>query len=206
VLTLVQVGLKKEYEDRENTTVRDWVRQLMAMTALPAFAVPLVWDWWLRFPPATGSTITDTKLQQLADYFGRTWVRGEFPAELWTQFDNNGPRTTNAAEGWHNSLNTQFGTPHPSLRVFLHWLQKCQNATQSRCIQLAAGRTPKRQLPTYVAVNQDLWNAKVRYSMDIGHVFAYTSPDLNGIQLSRMYFRSVTDNYLRQCSHLLGCN
>ena len=68
-------------------------------------------DWWLRFPPATGSTITDTKLQQLADYFGRTWVRGEFPAELWTQFDNNGPRTTNAAEGWHNSLNTHHATP-----------------------------------------------------------------------------------------------
>ena len=91
----------------------------MAMTALPVFAVPLAWDWWLRFPPPTGAVATDTKLQELSDYFGRTWVHGDFPPELWTHYDNNGPRTTNAAEGWHNSLNTHFGTPHPSLRVFL---------------------------------------------------------------------------------------
>ena len=92
------------------------------MTALPAFAIPLVWDWWL----------------QLADYFSRTWISGDFKPELWSQYDNNGPRTTNAAEGWHSSLNTHFGTPHPSLRVFLHWLQKCQYEVQSRGVQLEA--------------------------------------------------------------------
>jgi len=88
----------------------------MALTDLPAFAVPLVWDWWLQFPPATGSATTDAKLRELSQYFGRTWVHGEFSPYLWTHFDNNGPRTTNAAEGWHNSLNTHFGTPHPSTR------------------------------------------------------------------------------------------
>ena len=46
------------YQDRENTTVRDSVRQLMAMTALQAFAVPLVWDWWLRFRSQSNSPAT----------------------------------------------------------------------------------------------------------------------------------------------------
>jgi len=123
-------------------------------------------------PIVTRSWATDAKLQELADYFGRTWVHGKYPPELWSHFDNNGPRTTNAAEGWHNSLNSQFGTPHPSLRVFQHWLQKCQFEVQSRCIQLAAGRPPKPQLVNYVNVNKDLWDAKVRYGMDIGYIFA----------------------------------
>ena len=82
----------------------------------------LVWDWWMRFTPATGSAATDVKLQELGEYSARTWVHGDYPPELWTHYDNNGPRTTNAAEGWHNCLNTHFGTPHPCLRVFLHWL------------------------------------------------------------------------------------
>jgi len=37
----VQLGLKKEYDAQQNPVVYDWVWQLMAMTALPAFAVPL---------------------------------------------------------------------------------------------------------------------------------------------------------------------
>lgn len=176
------------------------------MSALPAFAVPLVWDWWLRFPPNTGSSATDAKLVELADYFGRTWVRGEFSAELWTHYDHNGPRTTNAAEGWHNSLNTHFGTPHPSLRVFLHWLQKCQYEVQSRGLQLAAGRQPKQPLSSYVAVNKDLWDAKVRYGLEIGQIFAAPAMDSNAIYHSRMCFRSATELYLRRCSHLFGCN
>jgi len=32
------------------------------------------------------------------------------------------------AEGWHSGLNSRFGVPHPSLRLFLDWLQKCQFA------------------------------------------------------------------------------
>ena len=85
------------------------------MTSLPAFAILLVWDWWLRFPPPTGSSATDVKLQELVAYF-----------ELWSHYGINGPRTTNAADGWHSSLKTHFGIPNPSLRVFLYWMAKCQ--------------------------------------------------------------------------------
>jgi len=201
----VQAGLKKDYEEGGHPGVHDWIRQIMAMTALPAFAIPLVWDWWLRNPPATGSVATDCKLQDLADYFSRTWISGNFKPELWSQYDNKGPRTTNAVEGWHSSLNTHFGTPHPSLRVFLHWLQKCQYEVQSRGVQLEAGKHPKPRKRTYVANDADIWQAKVRYGMEIGQIFAYASPDINGVQQSRMHFSAVTETYLHRRSHLLGC-
>jgi len=41
----VQIGLKREYEDREWPVIHDWIRQLMVMTALSSFAVPQAWDW-----------------------------------------------------------------------------------------------------------------------------------------------------------------
>jgi len=101
----------------------------------------------------------NAKLLSLSAYFERTWICGDFPPSLWTHYDNNGPRTTNVAEGWHSSLNSQFGVPHPSLRVFLHWLQQCQFQVQSRAMQLTAGRSPKPRKKEYIQVDSDLWAA-----------------------------------------------
>jgi len=100
-----QEGLTAHYED-EQSPLRRWMRQLMAMTALPTFEVPLVWDW-TKVPPSVDPH-TDAKARSLAEYFERTWVSGDFSASLWTHYDNVGPRTTNVAEGWHNRLNSRF--------------------------------------------------------------------------------------------------
>ena len=149
-----QIGLKKEYDHQENPIVYDWVRQLMSMSALPAFAIRQAWDWWLRFPPATGSSATDVKLQELAEYFDRTWVRGDFPPELWSHFDHNGPRTTNVAEGWHNSLNTHFGTPHPSrvpalaAEMPVRGTKSVHSTRSWSATQTAVGQLCDRQPPT----------------------------------------------------------
>jgi len=87
----------------------------------------------------------------------------------------------------------------------LHWLQKCQYQVQSRCVQLAAGRPPKPKLHTYNANSSDIWQAKVRYGIEIGQIFAYSPPDISGVHKSRLYFRTVSEIYLCKCSHLLGC-
>ena len=116
-------GLKSQYEVTDSPTVRNWVRQLISFTMLPVFVIPIVWNW-LKYPPATGNTVTDAKLLEIAAYFEHTWIAGEFPPSLWSRYDNTRPRTTNHAEGFHSSLNTRFGLPHPSLLVFLDWLQK----------------------------------------------------------------------------------
>jgi len=87
-----------------------------------------------------------------------------------SHYDNLGPRTTNIAEGWHNGLNSRFGMPHPSLRVFLDWLQKTQYEVQCRGIQLAADRSPKPRKASYVNLDGRLWAAKVEYSLDLESV------------------------------------
>ena len=113
-----QEGLKSEYEDNENTVIRSWIKRLISMTMLPAFAVAYAWEL-LQHPPCTGASLTDAKLRALAAYFGRTWLTDDFQATLWTHYDHLGPRTTNHAEGFYSSLNSRFGLPHPSLLSFL---------------------------------------------------------------------------------------
>jgi len=106
-------------------------------------------------------------------------------------------------EGWHSSLNSQFGVPHPSLRVFLHWLQQCQFQVQSRAMQLTSRRSPKPRKKEYVQVDSDLWAAKVEFSQTIGWIFA-TAQQLTW-DWSMKQFQCVSYHYLRRCTYLLGC-
>jgi len=61
-------GLKSQYEVTDSLTVCNWVRQLISFTMLPVFAIPN----WLKYPPATGNTVTDAKLLEIAAHFEHT--------------------------------------------------------------------------------------------------------------------------------------
>ena len=130
----------------------------------------------LQHPPTTDNAATHAKLVELAEYFENTWVNGDFPPVLWSHYDNLGPRTTNHAEGFYNSLNVKLGMPHPSLRAFLNWLQKAQFEVQCKIIQLESGRPAKARQPTYVQNDANMWSAKLQYSMRIGSIFSCLFP------------------------------
>lgn len=170
----------------------------MSMSLLPTFSTQRAWEF-LKHPPVTDNSDLQAKLNALATYVDSTWINGDFPHDLWSHFDNLGPRTTNLAEGWHNSLNSKFGMPHPSLRTFLDWLQKCQHEVQCRGIQLASGRPAKTRLAKYVQVDENLMHAKIRYNLDFGFsLFSSTSPE----QTSEN-FRMATMKYLSHVAYLL---
>jgi len=192
-------GLKSEYEAKEgDVSIRNWIRQIMAMTMLPTFAIPLAWTF-LKDPPPTEHPTLNEKVRALSLYFETTWIKGDFPVELWSHFDNFGPRTTNLAEGWHNGLNSRFGVPHPSLKTFLDWLQKCQHEVQCRGIQLSAGRPPKRRLQIYEKVDADITAAKIKYNLDFGEA------SVNCYPASEIWvrFRNITVHFLNHMTYLV---
>jgi len=193
-------GMKAVYESEDDfPDVRRWIRHIMAISLLPAFTVPLAWRM-LQFPPVTGQQSVDAKTRSLATYVDSTWIAGHFDPQLWTHFDHCGPRTTNLAEGYHNSLNTKFGMPHPSLSSFLDWLQKAQFEVQCRTIQLAAGQPAKPKSAVYARLDASIQEAKLRYSQNIGHVFAYLFPRDDAWQ----WFHHHTADYLSRVSYLIG--
>ena len=86
------------------------------------------------------------------------------------------------------------------MATFLDWLQKCQFETQCREMQLAAGRPPKQRATSYVRNDENIAAAKLRYSVDIGRVFAYSFPSADSWQT----FNGITTAYLGHVSHLIG--
>jgi len=49
----------------------------MAMTMLPVFAIPLIWQR-LQHPPSTGDQLVDGKTATFAAYVDSTWINGAF--------------------------------------------------------------------------------------------------------------------------------
>lgn len=192
------IGLSREYA-LEDTLVKDWVRMIMGLTLLPAVFVPTAWDV-LKTPPYSADPDVVTKMQLFSQYFQKTWMEGSFPVTLWNHFDNTGPRTTNIAEGWHNGLNTTFGTPHPSAGTFLNWLQGAQYLVQARGIQLNAGRQPKQRSPTYRELDQRISHAKLQFGLRSGWIFVNLFPH-HQIQLEAEIL-----SYLKHAGYLIAGN
>ena len=103
-------------------------------------------------------------------------------------------------EGFHSGLNSRFRVVHPSLRLFLDWLQKYQYEVQCRGLQLLAGRSPKSRPAAYVQVDADLWAAKVNYSMEYGNLFVYgfITPAIV------RKFQAATEKYLSRVCYVVA--
>ncbi|KAG0418938.1 hypothetical protein HPB47_004481 [Ixodes persulcatus] len=72
------------------------------------------------------------RLEQLVRYFTNFWLSNNIVKEIWGQFGNRGPRTTNMVEGWHNGLHSRLGSRHPDLAEFIQFLKVSQHAAQNR--------------------------------------------------------------------------
>ena len=198
---LNQEGLKTVYNEDTHPEVKSWIRQIMAMSLLPAFLVEYAWAN-LKYPPVTQEADLNLRIEKFKLYVENTWINGSYPPTLWTHFDNDGPRTTNVAEGWHNGINSHFGMSHPSLRSFMDWIQKCQFEVQCRGIQLKANRNPKKRAKKYIELDKRISKAKVDFGIKYGYIFACVFPDPSSIP----QLMDCIKNYLTYVVYLLVGN
>jgi len=107
-------------ETEQNEQDSKWLWLIMAPTMLPVFVTAPAWND-LKTLPLTGQSHVYSKILAFAVYFKSTCISGDLAPVTWSHYDSTGPRTTNLAEGYHNGLNSWFGT------VPRCWLQKLAN-------------------------------------------------------------------------------
>ena len=57
------------------------------------------------------------KVAALSDYLKSTWLNGVHEISEWTVYNEEGPRTNNHVEGWHNSLHGIYRKAHPNISM-----------------------------------------------------------------------------------------
>ena len=109
----------------QNRYFRKWFQNLVGAAHLPLQQCIVVWDHCLNNPPFVLNAPNlrqqhyNDAVQQFVDYFRNYW-RIEPHCSLINQFENDGPRSTNFAEGYHRRLKGIFSSTHPTLAEFLH--------------------------------------------------------------------------------------
>ncbi|MCP4996884.1 MAG: hypothetical protein GY934_24375 [Gammaproteobacteria bacterium] len=186
--TVEDLGRLRNSGDEE---IRKWFRRLAALCLLPDYLVGS--NDILNQVPRTASQQINDALDQFVDYF-RWWLRPNW-IPVWNQNGNSGPRTTNHAEGFHNSLRSRFPHQHPDLAEFLVQAQIWHNSYAVRARGMVAGTIlPRPRRPQDIQVDQRIDAAKMGLEATI------TQFSANGWGL--------TDNeifpYLDHVSYLLG--
>ncbi len=105
----------------------------------------------------------DDLIHQFHLYFQRTWLTPEkIPRR--NHFENDGPRTNNAVEGWHSSLKNKFSQTHLHLAKFLCELQGMCHDVGIRLVELMKGEPPKVRVATYVQNDARIQQAKHHFA------------------------------------------
>lgn len=189
---VVQLGLKAAYNNEADRTIRDEIRQLMALPFVPVEHVQDVFDSLVE-------TLSEP-VEDLVLYIERTYITGvpargrrravqpRFPPQTWNVYNlvlNGFQRTTNAVEGWHSKFQKAIVTHHANIWKFIEYLQKDQHDNNLLINQLLGG---------HVGVRHPI---KKSYMLNMRHVE----------QIVRNYNdykdRGEIDRYLRAISYRL---
>lgn len=202
---LQQLGLRRIWND--DGVNGEWIGCLKALAMLPPFLIRPAFQTIMGNPPAQENGRLDEQFLTFRQYFENTWLNGQFPVEIWSQYDNTGPRTTNHAEGYHNRLNmADMRDMHLALRNFLHLLQPLHNRDQIRVRNLQRGVfQPKQRDPTYAELDNRINLARNQIFQATGHLWG--DQNINVYQLPPPDFQLLMREihmYLRHMRHLVG--
>lgn len=148
-------GLATRYEQEDD--IKKLVRRAGVLPLVPVNQVEDVWLNALEENEDQGPEVT-----RFTDYVTETWVEG-LPRREWNHYDNDGPRTTNHAEGWHSKVNKMCQHAHPNIFAAVKLLQSIQATNEAKMLQLSAGGKKRPTKKKYRLLDSRLQQLKDRF-------------------------------------------
>ena len=156
----------------------DQFRKFLHMTACIAF-IPqedVLEAWNILENIAIEKFENDDDVANFLQYFEGSFIgrlrpdltrsRPRYLIEYWNQYQNVvllNPRTNNAIEGWHNSLNHLSSCDHPTLYKFLDMIKNDMDDSRTRIIQLNIGQDPAPRRKKYTDFDLLVYNIVSNY-------------------------------------------
>ncbi|XP_067648894.1 uncharacterized protein [Haliotis asinina] len=123
-------GLVSDY--KEDGEVKKLVRRAAALALVPCDKIEDVWLDAVAESPAS------PKVTAFMDYVTTSWVEGQaFIPEIWYHFENQGHRTNNHLEGWHNKIKKLLKKSHPNIFEVIQLFQREQSLTEVTILRLS---------------------------------------------------------------------
>jgi hypothetical protein len=194
---------------------KEWFGQVKALALLPVQLVNFGWDLLCQdlehvLPGYLIDQGDIMSLRNFANYFRDTWIDGrQFDLQVWNHFSNEGPRTTNHAEGYHSSLNRN-GVPetHMALENFLEAIQREHNRIEQRIRKLySQTETPRARDALYEELHNQIINQKQLFTAGTAHIWQQNFDAVamfNFNMPAYAYLANAVRFYLRYQRHRIG--
>ena len=124
-------GLQISYQEEEE--FRKFFRKVISLALVPPRYLRLGWAGLKAGAPA------DDRVAQFKHYFEETWLNGHYHISEWCVWGDDGPRTNNHVEGWHDKINRPAGKSHPNIYELVELFKAEQAVTEVTLRQLEAG-------------------------------------------------------------------
>lgn len=146
------VGLVRDYTDKEDSTVRDFIHKMCSLAFVPVGDVVRAFNTLKEEAPELPG------IEEYVDYFGETYVIGipargrrrrvapRYHPRLWNTYQatmDGKAATNNAEEGWHNRFSQMVGLNHPDIYTLINELKKEQGDTEIIILEHKMGRKVK---------------------------------------------------------------
>ncbi|XP_048236991.1 uncharacterized protein LOC125372081 [Haliotis rufescens] len=129
---------------KEDEEVKKLVRRAAALPLVPRDKVDDVWLDAIADSPA------GPKVTAFMDYVTTSWVQGQaFMPEIWNHFENQGHRTNNHLEGWHNKIKKLAKKCHPNIYEVVKLFQREQSLKEVAVLRLSHQWSDVRYSFTY---------------------------------------------------------
>ncbi|XP_053202906.1 uncharacterized protein LOC128387687 [Panonychus citri] len=109
------LGLTNRCQQRDDNRYTKTIKRLQSLPLIKYQDLAEVFEIVVAEAPE------DNEMDALLEYFYDNFFKdaARFPNDIWNHSSNNGPRTTNHIEGWHNLLNNSIKVAHPNLWIFI---------------------------------------------------------------------------------------
>ena len=132
-LKVQALGLQEQYK-AEDEILKSFVQKTAAICFIPPTFVHVAWQGL-----ATWDSWYWHRIDYFVEYFGRTWINGQYRISQWNYYDCHGPRTNNHVEGWHSWLKKIVRESHPNIFEIINVMCKEQATTEMKLNQFEAG-------------------------------------------------------------------
>ena len=104
-------------------------------------------------------------LDEFMSYFYDNFFKNNarFNRTMWNHFSNDGPRTNNHVEGWHNSLNQRIGRHHANICYFLEKLVDQQEIFENNLLIARQGKQISQRNRKNVLIDKRIEIQKNKY-------------------------------------------
>ena len=107
LMELYQRDVTRGYDVFPYRSFRSYVRRIISMMLLPENCVYPCWLSNFRTPQPMNDPLLDAQIANFVTYMENQWVNAH-KIPLWNHQGHDGPKTTNHAEGYNNSLRSKL--------------------------------------------------------------------------------------------------